>query len=73
MVADLGRPVVDLAPAVERADEVVEIHIDDGFGWCRGCAVEYAFAVPHPCTARRWADRTHIIAGSAVNTGEVSA
>ncbi|GAA2365307.1 hypothetical protein Cme02nite_31700 [Catellatospora methionotrophica] len=69
MVADASPTESDPAPMVTRAKEVIAVHAEDADGWCTGCAVEYGFATPHPCTARRWADRTLSIAGRPWGTG----
>lgn len=70
MVTDASRTVAGLGLMRKRADEVAELHDDDGGGWCQGCASEYSFAVPHPCTARRWADRSLVIAGTHAEVTE---
>lgn len=62
MVADARQVEAQQLTPLARADAIVAVHVEDYAGWRRGCRREYGFAVPYPCTTRRWADRTHVIA-----------
>jgi hypothetical protein len=61
MVTDARHVETQQLAPLARADAIVAVHVEDYAGWCRGCQHEYGFAVPYPCTTRRWADRTHVI------------
>jgi len=52
----------DLAGTVARADRIVATHVADTAGRCTACFAELGFWTPYPCSTRRWADRTHVIA-----------
>ncbi len=49
--------------ATEQATHVLQLHIDNGSGYCLECAKAYSFVVPYPCTVWSWANRTLVMAG----------
>ncbi len=57
MVTDMAVHVIGLGSAIAAAESLAAIHVIAEDGRCAWCWDEFGIWTPHPCTARKWADR----------------